>query len=236
MLEVLAADAGSAPGTGVTPPRAWPRCGCSRAASPTPPPARSPPRAAGGRRAPRSSALLLGEADLAAAVVRRRLDDVPGDRLRAVALLGLSVEIELARGDEVAARAAADRLGALVASSDGQTGMAEAALAQARVAGTPPATAVRSGTSGDDRPHLRATISLELAELLAADDPAAATIEAGLALTTFDRLGATLHRRPGQRAPAQPRHPLTGHGPPAAAAVAGLSRRRARCWHSSPRA
>jgi DNA-binding NarL/FixJ family response regulator len=226
MLEVLAADAGSAPGhRGDAAARlASLRLLQGRFADAAALLADHHERPAAAEPLARLH-LLLGEADLAAAVVRRRLDDVPGDQLRAVALLGLSVEIELARGDELAARAAADRLGALVASSDGQTGMAEAALAQARVDRDAAGHRRALRHLGDDRPHLRATISLELAELLAADDPAAATIEAGLALTTFDRLGATLH---ADRANALLRSLGTrsrATGRPPAAAVAGLSRR-----------
>ncbi len=74
---------------------------------------------------------------------------------------------------------------------------------------------------------MRGTISLELAELLAPDDPAAATVEAGLALSTFDRLGATvladrtnaLLRSLGTRS--------RGSGRPPATAVQGLTGREA---------
>jgi DNA-binding CsgD family transcriptional regulator len=169
--------------------------------------------------------LLLGEPELAAAIVRRGIDAVPGDRLRIGALLALLVEIEVARVDHDAARDAAAALEDLAALTGERTLLGEAALARARIERD--ADGYRSALRhlAEDRPLLRATTTLELAELLAADDAAAATVEAGCALTTFDRLGATLLadranallRSLGRRSRAT--------GRPAHAAVAGLTAR-----------
>jgi DNA-binding CsgD family transcriptional regulator len=171
--------------------------------------------------------LLLGEHDLAAAVVRRGIDAVPGDRLRVGALLGLLVEVELARDDHAAARAAAARLRAHVATTEEPSLIAEATLAEARVARDVDGYRRALASLGEDRPHVCATISLELAELLATVDPAAATVEAGLALATFDRLGATLlvDRANALLRSLGTRSRATGR--PARAAVAGLTGREA---------
>ena len=171
--------------------------------------------------------LLTGEHDVAAAIVRRGVDAVPGDRLRMGALLGLLVEIELTRRDGRAAAAAAERLEELATPTEEPTLLAEAALARARVDGDGSAYRAALVHLGEDRPLVRGTISLELAELLAVDDPAAATVEAGLALATFDRLGATvladrtnaLLRSLGSRSRAIGRPPAT--------AIQGLTRREA---------
>jgi DNA-binding CsgD family transcriptional regulator len=171
--------------------------------------------------------LLLGEHDLAAATARRGIDAVPGDRLRIGALLGLLVEVELARGDDAAARAAAAQLTAHVATTEEPTLLAEATLAHARVARDVDGYRRALAGLGDERPHVRATISLELAELLVAVDPASATIEAGLALATFDRLGASLlvDRANALLRGLGTRSRATGR--PASAAVAGLTAREA---------
>ena len=170
--------------------------------------------------------LLGGEPDLAAAVVQRGLDAVLGDRLRIGTLLGLLVEVELARGGPDAARAVAARLADLVFTTEEPTLLAEATLAEARVERDADAYRRALRHLGDDRPLLCATISLELAEFLAAQGAAAAaTVEAGLALATFDRLGATLL---ADRANALLRSLGTRSkvaGRPAAAAVAGLTQR-----------
>jgi DNA-binding CsgD family transcriptional regulator len=144
--------------------------------------------------------LLVGEADLAAAVARREVDAVPGDRLRTGALLGLLVEAELARDAPSAAADAAARLREVAASSDDPALRADADLAHARLAAArlDPATALDHYRSAlghlcEARPLVCATIGLEMAQVLAeAGDSAAAVDEARRALASFDRLGAKL--------------------------------------------
>jgi DNA-binding NarL/FixJ family response regulator len=146
--------------------------------------------------------LLQGDCDLAAAVIRRTVKALVGDRLRAGVLEGLLVEVELSRGDLAAAHAAATRLTALAASGDAEALVAEAAVAEARVAmarGEPDAAVVALDAAepigrDEERPVLAATVRTERAIALAATGATAeATDEARAALATFERLGADRH-------------------------------------------
>jgi DNA-binding CsgD family transcriptional regulator len=144
--------------------------------------------------------LLTGDPEVAAGVVRRELDTVPGDRLRTGELLALLVEAEIARDETAAAAEGAARLDALARAGEDPLLRAQACLAEARVAAArldaPAALAgYRAALEqlGDGRPLLAATVALETAQVLAgAGDRAGAVVEAQRALATFDRLGAAL--------------------------------------------
>lgn len=139
-----------------------------------------------------------GEFDLAAAVISRALQELVGDRLRAGKLLGLLVDVELARGDLDAADLAAERLADYAADSDSAILRAESNLADGRIAAARrmDASAVEAFESGlnalgeEERPILSATIRLELAQALASSDVPRAIDEARVALATFERVGA----------------------------------------------
>ena len=144
--------------------------------------------------------LLQGDADLAAAVLRRGLGELVGDALRAAPLLGTLVEAELVRGDVPAAGAAAGDLADLAAAVDVLAVRAEAALAEGRVLAASGDRAAAMAAFGraktqlarDERPLPLGLVRLELARTLAATgDRAGAVAEARAALAAFDRLGAT---------------------------------------------
>lgn len=178
--------------------------------------------------------LANGELDLAEAVARRGLGVAGGDRLRTASLRSVLVEIDLARGDVVAARAQADVIDELARTTGCRLLYADAAVARGRVAAArldPQAAAaafheVRTHLHPDERPLVAGVVALELAQALAdANDRGAALDQARAAMAIFDRLGAAplvdrtaaLLRTLGSRT-----RPVT-RGP--AATVAGLSRR-----------
>jgi ATP/maltotriose-dependent transcriptional regulator MalT len=147
--------------------------------------------------------LRRGDADRAAALLRRGLTELVGDHLRSVSLLALLVEAELARGDLDAARAAADEAVALAVVSDLPSLRGDAALADARVLvalgdvrAALDSFQVAKGRFADaDRPFQLGLCRLEVAEVLVANaDRAGAVTEARAALATFDRLGASTAR------------------------------------------
>lgn len=142
-----------------------------------------------------------GSYDLAAAVIDRALRELVGDRLRGGRLLRLLVDVELARGDVVAAECAAERLSDYADESDSSILRAEARLADGRVAlrHGDAAVAIAAFESGldelsdDERPILAAITRLDLAVALQrAGETARATDEARAALAAFERLGAGL--------------------------------------------
>jgi DNA-binding CsgD family transcriptional regulator len=144
--------------------------------------------------------LRRGDPDRAAALLRRGLGELVGDRLRAGSLHALLVETELARGDLDAARAAADALAGLAHPSDLPWLLADASLADARVLvalGDVPGAvdtyrAAKSQFADAGRPLKLGLCRLELADVLAGNgDAAGAIAEARAALATFERLGAT---------------------------------------------
>jgi tetratricopeptide (TPR) repeat protein len=140
-----------------------------------------------------------GEFDLAAAVIGRALQDMVGDRLRAGRLLGLLVDVEIARNDLTAADRAAERLADYADESDSAILRAVARLADGRVFAAradfaAASAALREGLealSGEERPVLAGIIRVDLAHALAdAGETAAALDEARAALASAERLGA----------------------------------------------
>lgn len=146
--------------------------------------------------------LARDRADLATAVLQRGLRELVADALRTGPLLSLLVVAELQRDDLPAARAAAERLCTLADEVRVTALDAEASVSEARVhrAAGDDAAAIALfqralTTLGDDlRPMVTGAIRLELAELLATEQPTAAIAEARAALATFERLDATIHR------------------------------------------
>jgi tetratricopeptide (TPR) repeat protein len=129
--------------------------------------------------------LARGEHDLARAAARRGLRVMHHDRLRAVSLLAVLVDAELAQGDLDAARCHADELAQRTAGLDVPALQARAVAARARVltAGGDPAAAVallEEAVDGLDRrllPWRRAGLLLDLAR---ARDRAGDAVGAGL--------------------------------------------------------
>jgi DNA-binding NarL/FixJ family response regulator len=145
-----------------------------------------------------------GELDLAAAVLRRTIDELVGDALRVSPLLLLLIDVEVQRGDIDAAQAALDRLLVLAQQVDGEHLAIDAVRGRARVAAARRdresalawfAAAKRLLVVADRQVQL-AEVRLEVGELLAAeaagpDDVALAITEARAALACFERVGAT---------------------------------------------
>jgi DNA-binding CsgD family transcriptional regulator len=141
--------------------------------------------------------------DLAAAVLRRGLQELAADVLRAAPLLLGLVDVELRRGDIDAARAAAADLAAMARDVDLAVIRADAAIADGRVlealgdhtAAIDAYCSAKAHLGEDDRPMRLGLVRLELAEVLAAaGDAPGAIVEARAALATFERLGATTAR------------------------------------------
>jgi DNA-binding CsgD family transcriptional regulator len=142
--------------------------------------------------------LSRGEVALAAAVLRRGLDELVGDALRRAPLLGLLVDVEVERGDLDAARDAAAALADLAATVDLPSLRVLAGRAEARVLvalGDPIAalgvlTTTLSGRA-DDPSALLAEVRLQRAEVRAATGDAPGAIDdARSALAVAHRLGA----------------------------------------------
>jgi DNA-binding CsgD family transcriptional regulator len=106
-------------------------------------------------------------------------------------LLGMLVDIGIARGERDAAEKAAERLAGLATRSGDPRADAWAELAAGRLQGA--ATHLQAAVerfSALDLPLEAARARIELAMTLAPGAPAAAVAEARLALATFERLGA----------------------------------------------
>ncbi|MBL7520092.1 hypothetical protein I6A84_18845, partial [Frankia sp. CNm7] len=147
--------------------------------------------------------LARDEADLAAAVARRGLRELVGDRVRGGELLALLVVAELRRGDMVAAGDAARRLAEAADASDSEVLAAQAGLARGRVlaaegefdAAVAAFEAAQACLRDHGRPLVAATASLESALAhAAAGRRVDAAADAGLALAVFERLGAAPSR------------------------------------------
>ncbi len=155
--------------------------------------------------------LARGDHDLARAIAQRGMRVIGTDRLRAVELLTVLVDAELARGDIEAAIEACDELDARIAGVDVPALQARAGATRARVlaANGALAEAVAALEATVDRvdpgtlPWLRATLMLDLARLREqAGDATGAAIDAkagaGL-LATLDVVGAADDVRVGGR-------------------------------------
>jgi DNA-binding CsgD family transcriptional regulator len=143
--------------------------------------------------------LARGELDLAAAVLRRGLQELVGDALRASPLYATLVEVERRRGHVDAARDAAAALADLAARTDLAAVHADACLAEGRVlfaledvpAALDAFIRAKAHLADDSRPLQLGLIRLEMAEVLAvAGDVAGAVVEGRAALACFERLGA----------------------------------------------
>jgi DNA-binding CsgD family transcriptional regulator len=144
--------------------------------------------------------MALGERELAAAAIVRRLEQSGRDSLLAAPLLSLLVDVRLAMGDIADAERAAKQLLGIAERSGQQALIAEAYFASGRVE----AVAARDGIRDLERaldlysrlelPFEAARARLELARTLQRTQPEVARGEARLALAAFDRLGATRER------------------------------------------
>jgi DNA-binding NarL/FixJ family response regulator len=166
--------------------------------------------------------VMQGELDLAAATIRRALDELHGDRLRESVLLSQLVEIELGRDNVIAAATACDRLVENATASDTPILQAMALLARGRVAAAheelgdavAALQTARDALADEERPVLCGAIRYEMARVLAMQgDTAAAISEARAALAIFERVGAVVDadrttaflRNLGSRTPARGR-------------------------------
>ncbi|CAA9222802.1 MAG: hypothetical protein AVDCRST_MAG50-679 [uncultured Acidimicrobiales bacterium] len=131
--------------------------------------------------------LARGDNELARATARRGLRVVRGDRLRAIELLAVLVDAELASGDLAAARAYVTEMVGRTGDLDVPTAQARCAGARARVlaADGDLVGAVAAIEDGLDRleraqlPWLRALLLVDLAELrVRTDDPTGAALDA----------------------------------------------------------
>jgi DNA-binding NarL/FixJ family response regulator len=140
-------------------------------------------------------ALARGELALADDLVRLCLESVPTSDPDRPALLGLLVEVRLARGDLGTAEETLDQL---AAESQDDHARAVAALAQGRVRAARGDEQARAAFQAAVELYSRLGLTLEaaqarvwLARALTSQTPAAAVVEARVALEAFERLGAT---------------------------------------------
>lgn len=142
--------------------------------------------------------LARGEPELAAAVVRRALDQLPGDALRAAPLLFVLIDSAIATGDLSAAAQAAGRMRELADGAECKLLRSMAALADGKVAlasQDPNALAHYDDAmrllDADERPDLTATAHLDVAECHARlGDPARAIAAARAGHAIAVRIGA----------------------------------------------
>jgi class 3 adenylate cyclase len=145
--------------------------------------------------------LLQGRTEEARALLERAVAETGSDQIRVARLLPLLVESALAQGDVEGARAAYQQLesAAVAASLPFVRAMLETARGRLALAEGDSATAaqslrqaVRHWRDEVQAPYEAARAQVVLAEaVLAEQDLAAATLEAGAALATFERMGAT---------------------------------------------
>ena len=139
-----------------------------------------------------------GDFDHAAALVKQALRQIGADRVRAVPLLALLVDIELGRSNVEAARVSADQARAMAEDVGAPQLVAEAALASGRVHATEGDGAMAGidfeaglqAIARTDNLLIRAALHLDLAQTLAPLDRASAASEAQSALVIFGRLDA----------------------------------------------
>jgi DNA-binding CsgD family transcriptional regulator len=142
-------------------------------------------------------ALARGDLALAEDLVRLCLESTPPSDPNCPPLLGLLVEVQLARGDPVAADETLEQLAELASGSEGDRTRAVAIMTKGKV----------RATRGDEQARADFQAALELfaglgltfeaaqarvalARVLASHAPAAAAVEARRAMDTFERLGA----------------------------------------------
>jgi hypothetical protein len=174
--------------------------------------------------------LARGDHDLARAAALRGLRAIGDDRLRAVELLTVLVDAELARGDVDAATAASADLSARTRGLDlpALQGRTAAARARALAAAGDPGSAVSELEAAVDRldaaqlPWLRATLLLDLARLRdRSGGRAAATIDAQAAAAVLSSLDVVLDPDDASLLERLGRSPSTGQP---AARIAALGR------------
>jgi DNA-binding CsgD family transcriptional regulator len=141
-------------------------------------------------------ALTRGDLALADDLVRLCLEATPPSGPDCPPLLGLLVEVQLARGNLAAAEGTVDQFAGLAA--EGDRTRAVGMLAQGRVRAARGDEQARADFQAALESFSRLGLPLEaaqarvaLARALASHAPAAAVVEARVALTTFARLGAT---------------------------------------------
>ena len=136
--------------------------------------------------------------DVAIAVARRALLQLTGDRLRASSLLLTVVDAELARGNVESAEEAAQQMLRLSEGADTAVLTAQAELALGNTAAArgelePSAERFENGLAaltGDHWPLVRAALHLGLARARLNVTPAEAVVNAEIALSIFQRIGA----------------------------------------------
>lgn len=142
-----------------------------------------------------------GQPQVAACMLRRRLEQLSADELGATPLVELLVEADVATGDLLEANELAERLSSLATLSGRDTAVARAQLAHGRVrAALDDAEKARHELQGAMEGFLRvempfeaARARLELARVVAVGSQESAIAEAHGALVAFDRLGAKHH-------------------------------------------
>jgi DNA-binding CsgD family transcriptional regulator len=151
----------------------------------------------GAKRSLAAIALARGDLALAGDLVGLCLENTPRTDPDQPSLLGLLVEVEIARGDLAAAEEALDRLAELERHFEDERTRAVARLAQGRVNATRGDERARSDFQAAVESFARLGIVLEaararaaLARVLSSHASAAAVVEARHALETFERLGA----------------------------------------------
>ena len=163
-----------------------------------------------------------GDLDLARATARRGLKVLRGDRLRAVELLTVLVEVELQSGHRDRAAELAEELAGMADAVDVASLRARAAGARARVLGASgePGTAVQIleeavDSLPADLPWLRAGLLTDLARMReAAGDGPGAQVDAKAAVAVLSGLDVVVSRRDRELLDR-----LTGAGTPKAGAV-----------------
>ena len=143
-------------------------------------------------------ALARGELDLAEDLVRLCLENSPPTDPDCPLLLGLLVEVQLARGERAAAEETLHQLAELAAHSADERTRAVAILARGTARAARGEEQARVDFQAAVESFSELGLALEaararvgLARTLASYAPAAAVMEARIALDTFERLGAT---------------------------------------------
>ena len=152
----------------------------------------------GAKRSLARVALARGDLALAEDLARLCLDGTPPSDPDCPLVLGLLVDAQLARGDLAAAEATLDQLAELARSSEGDRTRAVVVLARGRVRAARGDEHARADFQAAVEAFSRLGLPLEaaqsrvaLARAIASHAPAAAVVEARVALETFERLGAT---------------------------------------------